>query len=116
MMAANDKQVNKQSVGYGMLAIVLDCNSNFLICHKYRELHVQVLLHFQNELMELKEELKGLNQKDYKENKQQLTSQRFNNEISEKHKELLHKINFKLIEYSIYPKCIINLHVSYFCR
>ena len=60
-MTVNDKQINKQSVRYGMLTAVLDCNSNFLICHKYRELYVQILLHLQNELAELKKELKNLN-------------------------------------------------------
>ena len=68
-MAVNDKQINKQPVRYGMLAAVLDCNSNFLICCKYEGFHVQVLLHLQNELAKLEEELKNLNQKDYKENK-----------------------------------------------
>ena len=61
MMAVNDKQINKQSVGYEMLAAVLDCDPNFLICHKYREFHVQILLHLQNELTELKKELENLN-------------------------------------------------------
>ena len=54
-----------------MLAAVLDCNSNFLICYKYEGFHVQVLLYFQNELIKLEEELENLNQKNYKENKQQ---------------------------------------------
>ena len=69
-MAVNDKQINKQSVGYGMLTAVLNCNSNFLICYKYRELYVWILLHLQNELIKLEEELENLNQKNYKENKQ----------------------------------------------
>ena len=73
MMAANDKQINKQFMRYEMLAAVLNYDLNFLICYKYEELHVQVLLHFQNELTELEEELKNLNQKNYKENKQQFT-------------------------------------------
>ena len=77
---------------------------------------MQILLHLQNILTELEEELKDLNQENYKENKQQLTSQRLNNEISGEYKELFCKINLKLIEYNIYPKCTANLHVSYFCR
>ena len=68
-MAANDKQINKQPVRYGMLTAVLDCDSNFLICCKYGRLYVQVLLQLQDELMILEEELKNLNQKNYKENK-----------------------------------------------
>ena len=60
-MTANDKQINKQSVKYEMLTAVLNCNSNFLICHKYRELYVWILLHLQNELTELEEELENLN-------------------------------------------------------
>ena len=61
MMAVNDKQVNKQSVRYEMLTAVLDCDSNFLICCKYKGFHVQVLLHLQNELMKLEEKLENLN-------------------------------------------------------
>ena len=116
MMAANDKQINKQPVGYGMLTAVLDCNLNFLICCKYEGLHVQVLLHFQDELMELEEELENLDQKNYKENKQWLIFWRFDDETSEKCNKLFYKINIKLIEYDIYLKCVTNLHVSHFYR
>lgn len=115
-MAANNKQVNKQPVGYGMLAAVLDCDPNFLICRKYGRLHVRVLLHLQDELAELEEELEDLDQEDYKENERQLTSRRLDDEISGERKELLRKINSKLIEYGIYPKCATNLRVSHFCR
>ena len=115
-MAVNDKQINKQSVKYEMLTAVLNCDSNFLICHKYEGLHVWVLLHFQDELTELEEELKNLNQKDYKENKWWLTFWKFDDETSEECNKLLHKINIKLIEYSIYLKCATKLHVSQFCR
>ena len=111
-MTANDKQINKQPVGYGMLTAVLNCDSNFLIYCKYRGLHVQILLHLQNELMELEEELEDLNQKDYKENKWWLTFWRFNDETSEECNEFLCKINAKLIEYDIYPKCATKLCVS----
>ena len=39
-MAVNNKQINKQFVEYEMFAAVLDCNLNFLICHKYRGFYV----------------------------------------------------------------------------
>lgn len=43
--------------GYGKLAAFIDCDPNFRIYRKFGWLHNRVLLHIQDELQELEEEL-----------------------------------------------------------
>ena len=99
-----------------MLAAILNCDPNFLICRKFGRLHVRVLLHLQDELAELEEEVEDLDQEDYKENERRLTSRRLDDEISGERKELLRRVNAKLTEYGIYPKCVAHLRFSRSCR
>ena len=46
--------------GYGKLAAFIDCDPNFRIYRKFGWLHNRVLLHIQDELQELEEELEDI--------------------------------------------------------
>ena len=46
--------------GYGKLAAFIDCDSNFRIYRKFGWLHNRVLLHIQDELQELEQDLEGV--------------------------------------------------------
>ena len=46
--------------GYGKLAAYIDCDPNFRIYRKFGWLHNRVLLHLQDELQKLEQELEGV--------------------------------------------------------
>ena len=46
--------------GYGRLAAFIDCDPNFRIYRKFGWLHHRVLLHIQDELHKLEQELEGI--------------------------------------------------------
>ena len=92
------------SEGYGKVAAVEDCDPNFLICRKFGELHLRVLLHRQDELVEMEEELEYLDKADYKDDYRKLRSRRRDYAIDSNRKNLLIKIEKKLKEYGVvYP-------------
>ena len=81
----------------------MNSDPNFLICRKFGRLHVQVLLHLQDEIAELEEELEDLDKADYKDDYRRLVSRRRDDELSGERRELLQKISTKLVEYGNYP-------------
>ncbi|MCJ1401911.1 hypothetical protein MMC11_005128 [Xylographa trunciseda] len=85
--------------GYGKVAAVQDCDPNFLICRKFGELHLRVLLHRQDELVELEEELESLDKDDYSEDFKKLKSRRRDYAVDSDRKNLLTKIEEKLTAY-----------------
>ena len=87
----------------------MNSDPNFLICRKFGRLHVQVLLHLQDEIAVLEEELEDLDEADYKDDERRLMSRRRDDELSGERRELLQKINIKLVEYGNSP--IIGSHV-----
>ena len=52
--------MNGYSEGYGRLAAFEDCDPNFLIYRKFGWLHNRLLLHLQDELKKLEEDLERL--------------------------------------------------------
>ena len=52
--------VDEYPPGYGKLAAFEECDPSFLICRKFGWLHIRVLLHLQDEVQELGEELESL--------------------------------------------------------
>ena len=52
--------VDEYDEGYGRLAAFEDCDPNFLIYRKYGWLHNRLLLHLQDELKKLEEDLERL--------------------------------------------------------
>ncbi|MCJ1378889.1 hypothetical protein MMC17_001988 [Xylographa soralifera] len=85
--------------GYGKVAAVEDCDPNFLICRKFGELHLRVLLHRQDELAELEEELECLDKNDYADDFRKLKSRRRDYAVDSDRKDLLLKIEEKLAAY-----------------
>ncbi|MCJ1291692.1 hypothetical protein MMC34_003237 [Xylographa carneopallida] len=85
--------------GYGKVAAVEDCDPNFLICRKFGELHLRVLLHRQDELAELEEELECLDKIDYSDDFRKLKSRRRDYAVDSERKDLLIKIEEKLAAY-----------------
>ena len=52
--------VDEYPPGYGKVAAFGECDPSFLICRKFGWLHIRVLLHLQDEVQELEEELESL--------------------------------------------------------
>ena len=101
-MSANAaSQVDDYPPGYGKLAAIEDCDPNLLIVRRFGWLRNAVLLHHQDELVELEEELERLNDNDFRGDYQKLTSRRRDDAIPEeaKRKELLLEIEGKLAKY-----------------
>ncbi|MCJ1388726.1 hypothetical protein MMC18_001575 [Xylographa bjoerkii] len=85
--------------GYGKVAAVEDCDPNFLICRKFGELHLRVLLHRQDELAELEDDLERLDKDDYSDDFKKLKSRRRDYAVDSDRKDLLTKIEEKLAAY-----------------
>lgn len=92
--------MDQYPVGYGKLAAVEDCDPNFLIYRKFGWLRNRALLHLQDELVELEEDLEALDKLDFIEEPTLLFSRRQNSgpEGLER-RELLIKLTQKLAEY-----------------
>ncbi len=92
--------MDQYPVGYGKLAAVEGCDPNFLIYRKFAWLHNRILLHLQDELVELEEDLEALDKFEFIEEPTRLFSRRQNNGSDGSERlELLHKIKEKLAEY-----------------
>ena len=52
--------VDEYPPGYGKVAAFEECDPSFLICRKFGWLHIRLLLHLQDEVQELEEELESL--------------------------------------------------------
>ena len=84
--------------GYGKLAAFIDCDPNFRIYRKFGWLHNRVLLHIQDELQELEEELEMIDAWEAKSgNNVKLASRR--EDTTSERLELIATIKQKLDEY-----------------
>ena len=78
-----------------------DSDPNFLMCRKFGWLHLRVLLHHQDELVELEEELERLDAFDAGSDFRKLKSRRRDEAIDSKRKGLLNKIDTSLAAYGM---------------
>ena len=86
--------------GYGKLAAIESCDSNFLIYRKFLWLHNRVLLKYQDELAELEEDLESLDRHDYQNDDKRLISRRRDDAFADsERKELIKMIAEKLASY-----------------
>ncbi|KAL8816851.1 MAG: hypothetical protein Q9191_008253 [Dirinaria sp. TL-2023a] len=85
--------------GYGKLAAIEGCNPNFLIYRKFLWLHNRLLLHKQDELMQLERYLESLDQHDSVADPRRLKSSRRDEFKPTYRKDLLKEIDAKLNEY-----------------
>ena len=86
--------------GYSKVAAVEGCDPNFLIYRKFSWLHNRVLLHHQDELVELEDELRRLDKFDLENDARKLISRRLDDAIKgSRRKELLQEIEKKLAVY-----------------
>ena len=87
-------------VGYGKLAAIEDCDPDFLIYRKFGWLRNCALLHLQDELVELEEDLEALDGFEFVEEPRRLYSRRQNEGPDGiERRELLKQIRSKLAEY-----------------
>ena len=93
--------VDKYPPGYGRVAAFEDCDPSFSILRKFGWLHSRVLLHLQDELQELEEELESLDSWELSSgDPSRLKSRRLDDERPNAlRKALLIKIRSKLAEY-----------------
>ncbi|MCJ1476345.1 hypothetical protein MMC13_005011 [Lambiella insularis] len=91
--------VSDYAEGYPRVAALENSDPNFLILRKFGDLHVRVLLHHQDELVELEDELDRLDCFDYEGDYQKLKSRRRDDAISPDHQKLLLEIEKKLAVY-----------------
>ncbi|KAK7710576.1 hypothetical protein SLS57_008343 [Botryosphaeria dothidea] len=86
--------------GYPQLAAFLNCDENFAICRRYGLLHMRLMLHRQDELRELEDELMSLDADSKADDSRCLTSRELDDELDPAgRKELLEKIDVKLKQY-----------------
>jgi hypothetical protein len=85
--------------GYPRLAAVLDSDENFMLYRRFGFLQARLLLHKQDELAELEDELDELDQADALERPLLLQCRRNDDEKVGERKKLLQKIDLKFKEY-----------------
>lgn len=85
--------------GYGKLAAIEGCNPNFLIYRKFLWLHNRLLLHKQDELMQLERHLENLDRNDSVTDPRRLKSSRRDEFQPTYRKDLLKEIDGKLNGY-----------------
>lgn len=87
--------------GYGKLAAIEGCDPNLLIYRKFAWLHSRLLLHKQDELYELEQNLERLDRDDASLDPRRLKSRRRDENVSPDsgRKELLKQIDEKLEGY-----------------
>ena len=85
--------------GYPKVAAAEVCDPNFLILRKFGWLHLRVFLRLQDELAELEEELRELDNFDYGDDYKKLQSRRRDEGIDSVRKDLLSQIQLKLAVY-----------------
>ena len=89
--------------GYTKVAGFEDCDPNFRIYRRFGWLHNRVLLHCQDELVELEEELERLDRFDSLNDDRKLLSRRRDDAIDNaRRKHLLLKIEEKLASYGFW--------------
>ncbi|KAK0509130.1 hypothetical protein JMJ35_008501 [Cladonia borealis] len=100
------KSVDDYPEGYGKLAAFIDCDPNFRIYRKFGWLHNRVLLHIQDELQELEEELEMIDAWEAKSGDNVKLASRREDTTTER-LELIATIKQKLDEYDKY---FLRLH------
>ena len=93
--------VNEYPVGYGKVAGIQGLDTDFLVYRKFGWLHNYALLHLQDELAQLQDDLEILDKLEFSEgNPRRLQSRRLDYNSSEaSRKELLGKVHSKLAQY-----------------
>lgn len=106
---ANPVTVDIYPPGYGRVAAFEDCDPSFQICRKFGQLHIRLLLHLQDEVQELEEELESLDNWEFSSGDPvMLRTRRIDyDRPNAPRKALLTKIAAKLAEYGeAYPLCL----------
>ena len=99
-LIAHEHSVNAYPQGYGKLAAIEGCDPNFSIYRKFAWLHNRVLLHYQDELVQLEKQLEQLDQFHFREAPERLISRRRDDVYpGAKRKDMLKDIDAKLAEY-----------------
>ena len=94
------RPVDQYPEGYGKLAAFIDCDPNFRIYRKFGWLHNRVLLHIQDELQKLEQELEGVDNWEAKSGDMvKLASRRADKNTARS--ELIAAIKEKLDEYGV---------------
>ncbi len=104
--------VDRYPPGYGRVAAFEDCDPSFSLFRKFGWLHSRVLLHLQDELQELEEELESLDDWEFSSgDKKRLKNRRIDyGRPNAPRKALLIKIGAKLAEYG--EICALRLWMS----
>ena len=97
--------VDEYDEGYGRLAAFEDCDPNFLIYRKYGWLHNRLLLHLQDELKKLEEDLERLDKWESTrgDDKKLRSRRRDSSSPTSKRQALITTLNEKLKDYGM-PK------------
>ena len=98
--------------GYGRLAAFEDCDPNFLIYRKYGWLHNRLLLHLQDELKKLEEDLERLDKWEFTtgDNKKLRSRRRDSSCPTSQRQALLTILNEKLKDYGMsIPHAVMTL-------
>ena len=91
--------------GYGKVAAFETCDPNFLMYRKFSWLHARLLLHRQDELVELQEELERLDSLDKQDDPQSLISRRRGDATNPRRRDILQDIEKKLSIYGPAHHC-----------
>lgn len=102
LLNSDVSSVSDYPPGYGKLAAIEGCNPNFLIYRKFLWLLNRLLLHKQDELMQLERHLESLDQNDFVTDPRRLKSSRRDEFKPTYRKDLLKEIDGKLNEYREY--------------
>lgn len=97
---ANLQVVDGYPQGYGKVAAFEACDPNLLIYRKFAWLHNRLLLHYQDELVQLEKELEQIDQHHFREDPERLVSRRRDDVSPEpRTKDILKNIDAKLAQY-----------------
>ena len=88
--------------GYGKIAAIEKCDPNFLILRKFGWLHTRILLHHQDELASMEEELERIDNAQFLTDPVRVVSRRRDDALKSRRKELICEIEQKL---RVYGKC-----------
>ena len=99
-LIAHVHSVNAYPQGYGKLAAIEACDPTFSIYRKFAWLRNRLLLHYQDELVQLEKQLEQLDQFHFREAPERLISRRRDDVFPEaRRKDILKAIDAKLAEY-----------------
>ncbi|MCJ1245850.1 hypothetical protein MMC30_003054 [Trapelia coarctata] len=93
------RPIDSYPEGYPRVAAMEDSDPNFMICRKFGWLHLRVLLHYQDQLVELEEDLERIDAFDAGSDFRKLKSRRRDEAINSERKDILIRIDKKLAAY-----------------